>query len=162
MFFWFIGTAVLAVWYVFRDPRFDYRLLIVGSVLPELDAVTGGMWVMHALLFSVGLLTVVMLATAGRKPVRRLLLGLPIGTFLHLVFDGAWASTEVFWWPFGGTSFGDEPLPSVGRGWWSVVLEVIGLVLVAFVWRGARLADPEGRAQFWRTGQLDLTSYAAS
>ena len=34
VFFWFIGTAIVAVWYVFRDPRFDYRLLVVGSVLP--------------------------------------------------------------------------------------------------------------------------------
>ena len=42
MFLWFIGTAVITVWYVFRDPRFDYRLLIVGSVLPELDALARG------------------------------------------------------------------------------------------------------------------------
>ena len=34
MIFWFIGTAVLTVWYVFRDPSFDYRLLVIGAVLP--------------------------------------------------------------------------------------------------------------------------------
>ena len=28
------GTVVAAVWFVFRDPAFDYRLLLVGSVLP--------------------------------------------------------------------------------------------------------------------------------
>ena len=33
MLFWFVGTAVVAVWFVFRDPAFDYRLLIVGSLL---------------------------------------------------------------------------------------------------------------------------------
>ena len=31
------ATAVVTVWFVFRDPRFDYRLLVVGSVLPLLD-----------------------------------------------------------------------------------------------------------------------------
>jgi len=31
---WFAVTAVAAVWFVFRDPRFDYRLLIVGAVVP--------------------------------------------------------------------------------------------------------------------------------
>ena len=63
MFLWFIGTAVITVWYVFRDPRFDYRLLIVGSLLPELDALAGGMRWMHSLVFSVALLVVVMVAT---------------------------------------------------------------------------------------------------
>jgi hypothetical protein len=42
VFFWFIGTAVVAVGMVFRDPRFDYRLLIVGSVLPLADACSAG------------------------------------------------------------------------------------------------------------------------
>ena len=86
MFFWFVGTAVLTVWYVFRDPRFDYRLLVVGSVLPLGDALFApgdgpGMRWMHSLAFSVALLVVVMAVTAGRKPHRKRLLGLPIGTF---------------------------------------------------------------------------------
>ena len=38
----FVGTSIATVWFVFRDPRFDYRLLIVGSVLPLADGVTGG------------------------------------------------------------------------------------------------------------------------
>src|SRR5262245_16240084 len=125
MFLWFIGTAVVTVWLVFRDPRFDYRLLIVGAVLPLLvDALTGGAWVLHSLAFSVVLLVVIMLATRGRRQLRRTLLGLPLGTLLHLVFDGAWADTNVFWWPFSGASFGDSDLPETGRGWWNVVLEV--------------------------------------
>ena len=77
MFFWFIGTAIVAVWYVFRDPRFDYRLLVVGSVLPLGDALFAlgdgpGMRWMHSLAFSVALLAAVMAITAGRKPQRKL------------------------------------------------------------------------------------------
>jgi hypothetical protein len=154
VFLWFIGTAVIAVWYVFRDPRFDYRLLIVGSLLPELDAVAGGMRWMHSLSLSVAVLVVVMAATVGRKSQRKLLLGLAIGMFLHLVFDGAWATTDVFWWPFTGASIGDEPLPSVQRGWWNLPLEAIGLVIIVWVWRRAGLSDATRRRAVARTGRL--------
>lgn len=157
MFFWFVGTAVLTVWYVFRDPRFDYRLLVVGALLPQLDALFSWgaeMRWMHSLTFSVALLVVVMIATTGRKPVRRLLLGLPIGTFLHLAFDGAWATTNAFWWPFGGWDFDDARLPEIQRGWWNLMLELIGIGIVAWIWRRERLADPARRREVLRTGRI--------
>lgn len=157
VFFWFVGTVIVAVWFVFRDPAFDYRLLIVGSILPAVaDAFAGGARLLHSLTFSVALLVVLMLATPGRKPIRRTLLGLPIGTLLHLVFTGAWMNTTVFWWPFGGLSFGDAPHPVADRGWWNVPLEVIGLGLCWWVSRRAGLADPERRSAFRRVGRLDL------
>ena len=154
MFLWFIGTAVIAVWYVFRDERFDYRLLVVGALLPELDALFGGMRWMHSLAFSVALLIVVMAASVGRRPRRKLLLGLAIGTFLHLVFDGAWATTDVFWWPFTGAPIGDEPLPSVQRGWWNVPLEAAGLAIVVWAWRRAGLSDAARRRAVLGNGRL--------
>lgn len=156
MFTWFVGTAVLAVWYVFRDPGFDYRLLVVGSVLPELDALAGGARLMHSVVFSVALLFAVMVVTGRNTARRRLLLGLPIGTFLHLVFDGAWADTSVFWWPVGGWGFDGAPLPSVARGWWSVVLETIGVLMVGIIWRRAGLNDADVRRRALRTGRLGL------
>ncbi|CAN5520830.1 hypothetical protein BH24ACT5_BH24ACT5_00180 [soil metagenome] len=156
MFAWFVGTAVLAVWYVFGDPAFDYRLLVVGSVLAELDGLAGGARVMHSVAFSVVVLFGVMAVTRRSTARRRLLLGLPIGTFLHLVFDGAWANTTVFWWPFGGWSFHDAALPPVARGWWSVVLEAIGVVMVIAIWRRAGLSDAGTRRHALRTGQLRL------
>lgn len=152
--FWFLGTAVITVWYVFRDPRFDYRLLVVGALLPDVDGLFGGMRWLHSVMFSVALLVVVMVATSGRRPVRKLLLGLPIGTFLHLVFDGAWATTDVFWWPFTGWSIGDERLPSAPRGWWNVALEAVGVAIAVWAWRRARLEDPARRRHVLETGQL--------
>ena len=154
MFFWFVGTAVITVWYVFGDPRFDYRLLVVGAVLPLVDALFGGMRWLHTLAFSVAVLVVVMLVTIGRKPARQLLLGLAIGTFLHLVFDAAWATPDVFWWPLGGTSFGGEALPEVRRGWWNVPLEAIGLGIVVWAWRRAGLSRPSRRRHVLRSGKL--------
>jgi hypothetical protein len=85
---------------------------------------------------------------------RRRLLALPIGTFLHLVLDGMWADKQVFWWPVYGTSFGNRPLPSIERGWLDLPLEVIGLVALVWAWRRFRLSEPERRRYFLATGRL--------
>ena len=154
MFLWFIGTAVVTVWSVFRDTRFDYRLLAVGALLPDIIDLPGGQarWA-HSLTVSVGLLVAVMLVTAGRKPIRRLLLALPIGMLLHLVFDGAFSATEVFWWPFTG-GWGDVQVFSLQRGWWNIVLEVLGAVALWWIWRRCDLSDPERRGSLVHHGLL--------
>ena len=155
MFLWFVGTAWLSVWLVFHDPAFDYRLLALGAVLPDVvDAPFGGARVMHSVVGVVALLTVVMLATIGRRQLRRALLAVPIGCFLHLVFDGAFADTDAFWWPFTGTSFDDAPLPSVDRGVLSLVFELIGLGILWWFWRRFELGRPERRRILVRTGHL--------
>lgn len=152
---WFVGGSLLAVWLVFRDPAIDHRLIVAGALLPDIvDVWTGGAWVGHTLLGSVALLTVVMLATRGRRVLRRQLLALPIGSFLHLVLDGAWTATEVFWWPLLGVDLGDAALPSAERGLLNIPLEVVGLVVVVWAWRRFRLAEPERRAHFLRTGRF--------
>jgi hypothetical protein len=154
MFLWFVATAIVSVWFVFRDPRFDYRLLIVGSVLPLADGVTGGAFVLHTLTLCLLLLAVVMLTTIGRRPTRKLLLGLPIGMLLHLVFDGVWNDTDLFWWPLGGWGFGEIALPEVARGWWDVLLELVGLAILVWVWRRSQLSDPAARRRFLHDGRL--------
>jgi len=154
MFLWFIGTAVVSVWYVFRDPRFDYRLLAVGAVLPDVVDLHSGYarWA-HSLAVAVGALLLVMLVTAGRKPIRRLLLALPIGMLMHLVWDGAFASTSVFWWPFTG-SWGHVRVPSLQRGWSNVAFEVVGALLLAWMWRRCELSDPQRRHALIHQGLL--------
>ena len=155
MLFWFLGTALVTVWYVFTDPRFDYRLLLVGALLPDLIDVPGGQarWA-HSLTVAVGMLAAVMLVTAGRKPVRRLLLGLPIGMLLHLVYDGAFAATEVFWWPFSG-SWGDVEVPSLERALWlNLLMEAAGIAMLVWAYRRFDLADPQRRRQFVQQGTL--------
>ncbi len=157
MFFWFIGTVVVTVWFVFRDPRFDYRLLLVGALMPAVvDAPFGGARVVHSITFSVVLLAVLMIATGGRRPIRKTLLGLPVGTLMHLVFTGAWTNTTVFWWPFFGFGFDDSPHPVWERGWWNVPMELVGLGLCLWVVKQAGLHDRERRAAFRRTGELSL------
>jgi hypothetical protein len=155
MVLWFAGTALVSVWLVFRDPAFDHRLLIVGALAPDLlDAPFGGARVAHAIVAPVAVLTVVMLATRGRRALRRSLLALPIGMFLHLVFDGAFRDTEPFWWPFTGIAFADVPLPVVTRGWWNLALELAGAAMLVWAARRFGLADAERRRAFLRSGRL--------
>lgn len=155
MFFWFLGTSFVAVWFVFRDDRFDYRVLALGALLPDLvDVCTGGVWVMHSVVASVLVLGVVM-ALARRGSVRRRRwLALPIGMLLHLVFDGAFNSTEVFWWPFAGLDFVDESIPSLNRMSLNIVLEVAGLAMLAWMWKINEMSRRANRSRFIATGRL--------
>jgi hypothetical protein len=156
VFLWFVGTALVAVWFVFRDPAFDHRLLLVGVLLPDVvDALTGGVWLFHSITGSVLLLAVVMGVTVGRRALRRRLIALPIGTFLHLVFDGAFTDTDVFWWPFTGSDLPDMGLPSWERGWWNIPLEIAGAAMVVWAYRRFGLTDADRRHEFVRTGHID-------
>ncbi|MFM7410665.1 MAG: hypothetical protein ACKO3L_07690, partial [Actinomycetota bacterium] len=155
VFLWFVATSILAVRYVFRDPRFDYRLLIVGALLPDaVDVVFGGARVLHTLTASVALLTLIMVATKRGSTRRRRLLPFAIGFFMHLVFDGAFANTDVFWWPFTGTSFEGARLPVAERGALNLLLEVVGAAGVAWIVRRHGLTNRDARRRFLATGEL--------
>ncbi len=156
MLLWFMGASFLAVWLVFRDPGFDHRLVMVGALIPDvIDAPWGAPRAGHTLVASVCTMILVMPATRGRRLLRRRLLVLPIGMFLHLVFDGMWASTSTFWWPIGGIEFTDGGLPSIERGLLNVPLELGGLAVLIWAWRRFDLSDAERRSLFLRTGRLD-------
>jgi hypothetical protein len=74
--------------------------------------------------------------------------------FFHLVFDGAFANTESFWWPFTGITMDSARVPSIDRGPFNVLLEAAGLAMLAWVWRRAALARPEHRRVFLSSGVL--------
>lgn len=155
MFFWFLGTAALSVWFIFRDDKFDYRVLALGALLPDVvDGVTGGAWIMHSVVTSVALLGVVMAVFRRGTVRRRRWLALPIGTFFHLVFDGAFNNTTVFWWPFAGFSFNNSNIASFDRLGLDIVLEIAGIAMLVWMWRTNNLSEPEPRQRFVRTGQL--------
>ena len=159
MLFWFVGVGWLLVVAVFQSPALDYRMVMLGSIVPLLDGLTGGPWMLHTLLAAVVALTAVMLLTrptrdGRRRLARRRWLGLPIGLFVHLILDGAWANTDVFWWPAFGTSFGHNRLPELDRGALSLLMECVGVAALVYGWRRSGLAEPAARDRFLRTGQL--------
>jgi len=155
MLFWFVATAIWSVWFVFRDPKFDYRLVAIAALIPDLiDGWRGSIGPLHSVVTSIAVLFAIMLATAGRKPSRQRLLAIPIGMFIHLIFDGAFSNAETFWWPFMGANLSDEPLPSVDRGLLNLPLEIVGVIGCVFAWRYFALADKSRRMSFIKTGSL--------
>jgi hypothetical protein len=153
---WFLGGSLVLAWAIFHDPNIDYRVLLAGAILPDVvDLAVGGARAFHSVALAVVLLVIVVLATIGRRAARRRWIFLPIGVLFHLVLDGAFTVTAVFWWPFTGWAFDDEPLPSLERGGWSAVLEVLGLAALVWFWRRFGLADHQRRATFLRTGHVD-------
>jgi hypothetical protein len=123
MLFWFIGTSVASVWSVFRDPKFAYRWVIVGALIPIFSVVA-----------VVGVLTAVMLLTIGKnatkKAARKNFLALTIGLFMHLVFDGAFLDTKMFWWPLAGITTDGYAIPFVERGFLNIPFEIVGVALI--------------------------------
>jgi len=156
MILWFAGVSFVFVWWVFRSPALDYRLVMLGSVLPVGEVVFGGPRLMHTLLGPVALLAIVMLATQKRRLIRRRWIGIPIGMLMHLVLDGIWARPHVFWWPFFGTDFGDGGLPELGHSLGvTLLLELVGLACLAWAWRMFGFSDRATRDRFLRTGHLN-------
>lgn len=155
MFLWFAGLSALAVVLVFQSPAIDYRLVMLGAVAPVLEHIVAGPWVTHTLLWPVAVMTFVMLVFRGRRLVQRRWLGLAIGFFLHLVLDGSWARTSLFWWPGFGTSIRPDDVPALPGLGWLVTMELIGLAVLAWCWRRYGLSDSARLDRFIRTGQLD-------
>lgn len=157
MLIWFAVLSVVLVAVVFKSPGVDYRTVILGSILPIAEGVTGGPKVLHSLLGAVALLGIIMLATQRRRLLRRRLLGIPIGMMAHLVLDLSFATTAIFWWPFLGLSFADGQIPEWEHLGLSLVLEVVGVAVGVWAWRTLfDLDDPEKRARFLTDGRLDL------
>jgi hypothetical protein len=157
MLLWFVATSVLTIHVVFGDPRFDYRWLIVGSVVPVVADMIGG-WTSMVSAVSAGVvvLAAVMLATIGRREVRRRMLGFPIGMLLHMVFGGSWNTTEVFWWPFAGVDLSDAPALAGQRWPVGMFLEVLGLLGCVWIIRRNSLADATRRRDFLSDGRLEF------
>jgi hypothetical protein len=156
---WFAGLSFVLVVAVFRDPALDERLVMAAATLPAvLDLTVGGVRFLHTLAFPILLLAAVMVGTIGRRSLRRTLLALPIGAFMNLVLDGMWSSTRLIVWPLGGLSFGDEQLPTLGRPLGlRLLMELLGLVALAWSVRRFQLLEPRNRDRFLRSGRLDRT-----
>jgi len=151
---WFAVMSVVVTFMVFQSPAIDYRLVALGAVLPVLEVPwrTGPL---HSMLVPTFVLVVVMMSTMKRRLVRRRWLGLPIGMYFHLVLDLAWTRTETFWWPAFGVGLTPERTPELARGMWSIVLELVGLLVGILAYRRFGLDDVSRRNEFLRTGQLD-------
>jgi hypothetical protein len=139
---WFVGTSLAAVWFVFRDPRFAFGWVVAGALLPDIiEGIRGQVGPLHSVVTIVALMGIVMVSTIGNRPRRKKWLALTLGMFLHLVFDGVFAETTVFWWPLGGTDLGGAKIPSLERTWQvNGALEILGAALLLWFLRQLAVA----------------------
>lgn len=157
--------------WVFRDPQVDLRFLAAGAMLPDLIDLTLGtlIWAEryssaelwgHSLLAPVAVLVMTLVLTR-RGEWRRRFIALGVGMFLHLLLDGMWTKTEVFWWPLAGWVLPDGPRP-FWAGWWGRLLadvwvwvrNGVGLVYLVTLAASAGMAEKPARSHLVRTGRL--------
>ncbi len=158
MFFWFAGLAFVLVAVVFESPNLDFRLVMFGAVLPSLESLIGSPWMLHTLAMSVAVFAAIALIFQGKRLVQRRWIGLAIGMFFHLVLDGTWANTKLFWWPAFGNVLGEGRTPELERGWLLVVMELIGIAVLVWLVNTRDLRDPENARRFLKTGHLPRQS----
>ena len=102
--------SVLAAWVRTLDRFLDIRLLLIGSMLPDIFdkpigyfAFHNGRTLSHTLLFAV--VTLALGIYLYRRRGQTWLLALGIGTLVHLVLDYMWLSPPVLFWPVLGVGF---------------------------------------------------------
>lgn len=154
MFLWFLGLSFALVLMVFDTPLLDYRLVMLGSVVPWLDRLWAPPWVLHSVLLPVLVMCAVMIVFRGQRLRQRRWLGLAIGMFMHLLLAGTFTSGELFWWPALGVDVGElsPRVPGLGL---AVVLETIGLFVLIWLSRRLGFAQPARRKLFLETGHID-------
>ena len=159
-----------ASWFTSLGSRIDIRVLLIGSLLPDIidkpvgqlllrDSLNNGRIFCHTLLF------LIIISLAGsylcRSRGQNWLLVLSAGTFTHLVFDQLWLTPGTLFWPLYGFAF--ERLPDLAtwaRGTWQALLtepavylpELTGAVIL--IWFAATLVRRKKTGSFLRNGQV--------
>jgi hypothetical protein len=171
MLLWRVGATLWLFRWIFRDPRVDVRLLVLGAALPDLidlpigtlifaDTFSRGELWAHSLIIPSLYMSAVLLTTRrGRR--RRALMAVGIGWLLHLLIDGMWLDQDVFLWPFFGWEMTPGPAPFWPLAWeralsdpWRWVTEAIGAGYLVWLWRAHGLSSPERLRQMLSTGRL--------
>lgn len=163
------GESAAASWFVPLSRCLDIRLLLVGSMLPDIidkpvgqfffrDTFSNGRIFSHTLLF------LIVLAGAGFFLYKRYrqfwMLTLAAGTFTHLVLDAMWLAPATLFWPAMGFGFEKEVLDD----WlWMLfhgtvthperaIPELIGLGMLA--WFGVTLLFKKRLGVFFKHGYV--------
>ncbi len=129
--------------------RIDFRLILLGSMLPDIiDKPLGFLFLDNGRAFGHTLLFTVLLAAVGFYLYTRrrsiVLLCLSFGTMMHIILDEMWLNPRTLLWPLYGWSFGRFDVEGLGyylKQWLlaytiprAYVPEIVGtVILVTFV-----------------------------
>jgi len=152
--------------------RLDLRVLLVGSLLPDIiDKPLGHFFFRETLnngrIFGHTLVFLLILGIAGYLLYRRghlWLLTLALGTFWHLIFDLMWLDPRTLLWPLFGLGFEKGAIDNVLSYWFFILFhdpadyipEIIGLLVLA--WFGIRLLRKKSLLPFIKSGKTSSTS----
>jgi len=165
LFFGHIGITV-GVAKVSRLSKLDYRMVLLGSLLPDiidkpLFLILGNSFSLsgrdygHTLLFNLILLSAgLFLARKGGK----WLFSLALGSLMHLIFDQIWHNMETLFWPLLGPLVGGDTSVLMDKLWAGLVKpevfvpELAGLAVMG--WLLYRLLKIKGIRRFLTTGEI--------
>ncbi len=154
MLLWFAGLSFVIVATVFASPAIDYRLIVTGSLVPMLEMLLEGPWVLHSLVSPVLVMVFVMVAFQGKRLKQRKWLGIPIGMFLYLFLDRAWMNADLFWWPVSGFQIDKSDAPTWEEPVLLIFMEVAGLLAAIYGVAKYRIYEKENMKLFLRTGRI--------
>ena len=146
------GNSFVTPRLVLLAGRIDVRLLLIGSLLPDIIDKPVGMFFLRDIfsngrIFCHTLLFLIVVSLGGLylywKHTKTWLLVLSFGTFMHLVLDGMWLAPQTLLWPLYGFSF-----PKFDPNYWMEgmfyrllleplvwIPELVGISLIIwFVW----------------------------
>ncbi len=164
-----LGIAAGLAWVLtFRRPGpIDFRLVLVGAILPDLiDKPLGALFGLEARLWAHTLLFLAAVLLLSRIPRLRGFAWVGFGVATHLLLDQIWFQPNVALWPFAGPF-----LPGTLNlgGYLHVLLtdpyvqagEVVGtILLVAFAWSHG-LSSWSGLRDFLVRGELSRSTRTA-
>ena len=146
MILWHVAGSIFLFRWIFRDPKVDLRLLILGAVIPDaIDLIAGVLlgdpnrqrWGHTLIVPTVAAIVILLTNRRGRR--RRQLMTIVVAWLFHLVLDGVWVREQTFLWPLFGLEF--APWPE-GTAWsralsdpWRFVKEGAGFVYLVLLWR---------------------------
>lgn len=141
-------TCPIAKWTVAMGNFFDLRLLIIGSLLPDIIDKPIGMFLFgngrvftHSLLITFLLLMIGTFLALNHKKTGVLAVG--IGTAMHLILDEMWRTPNILFWPSLGWRFPAGTRESYLPVWIQSlshspsvdISEAVGLIIIAgFIW----------------------------
>jgi len=170
--FWHLGATAAIVFATLGRRRIDYRVVLLGAILPDLiDKPIGRIFFEdrfqtsrlfgHTFLFVVVSLLSIQLILRGESARRWFIL--PIGCLLHLVLDGLWSDPVTLFWPLFGSTFPPHPtqdywLEVLRRPLehpWVLVQEMFGLGVLLYIAWAYGLFDRSRLGAFVRSGKLE-------
>lgn len=171
MILWHLGVTAAVVFLTLGRRRIDYRVVLAGSLLPDLiDKPIGRIFLEeefqnsrifgHTFLLAILLLLIVQIFLRGESARRWFVL--PIAVVLHLALDGMWGQPVTLFWPLLGAEFPKIPVENY---WLEVLLrplehpvegvkELVGTTCLVYLGWAFELHRRGPRAVFLRTGAL--------